>query len=126
MNVVNQAIIPNMDLDSGHIYNNTFYITQDSKNVNVSVDESKNSIKLTANDLEAGFTSSDYLYKLFFISATGSAEVKMTQVYLEVELAAGLQHLANDKMVPGCYVSSVKIDLPSDHMDYTLHGNFAS
>jgi len=62
MNIVNQAIIPNMELDSGHIYNNTFYITQDSKNVNVSVDEGKNSIKISANDLEAGFTSSDYLY----------------------------------------------------------------
>jgi len=86
MNILNGADIPNINFDDGHLNNNKFHVTSDDKDVVVEVDEGSNALKLTPNNLGAGFTSSDFRYELWFLAATGTVEVAVSQVHFTAEV----------------------------------------
>lgn len=90
------------------------------------MNQAANTITLSANDLGAGFTSSDFRYEIWFVAATGTVEVKVTQVHFSAEIGLTTQKLSNGREVPGFNIRSVNVDLPTDHMDISLHGNFIS
>lgn len=86
MNILNGADIPNISFDHGHLNNNKFHVTSNDQDIIVEVDEGSNALKLTTNNLGAGFTSSDFRYELWFLAATGSVEVKVSQVHFTAEV----------------------------------------
>ena len=126
MNILANVQIPDIDFHGGYIHANTFHISQASQNVQINTDVPVNGIKLSVNDLGAGFKSNSFKYKLSFLTAKGSVEVSMSQVSVAVDIGLTQQKLSNGKVVPGFTTSGVSVHIPSDHMSIKIKGNIIS
>jgi len=60
------------------------------------------------------------------LKAEGSVDAKISQMSVSVELEIGTQKLSNGKTVPNVKVLGSSVDLPTDHIDLSIHGNFVS
>jgi len=92
----------------------------------VSNDASKNGIRLSVNDLGAGFKSNSLRYKVSFIVCKGSVDVTMSQVSLAMTLSLTTQTLSNGKVVPAFTVQDASVNIPKDHLHISIHGNYAA
>jgi len=54
-------------------------------NIDIATQSTANAIELTAKSLDATM-SSDFRYKWYFITATGKADIKMSDISLDMEL----------------------------------------
>ena len=126
MNILQNVDIPDISFHGGYIHDNTFHISQASKNVQITTDASGNGVKLAVNDLGAGFKSNHFEYKVSFIKAKGNVEVSMSQVNVAVNIGLTTQQLPNGKVVPGFRATGISVHIPSDHMSIKIKGNFIS
>ncbi len=55
--------MPDISFDEGHVNGNTFAITENSQNVNFSVDEAHNAILLSVDNITASYRSNDFYYR---------------------------------------------------------------
>lgn len=91
MNILSNVDIPDISFHGGYIHDNTFHISQASKNVQITTDSSGNGVKLAVNDLGAGFKSNHFEYKISFIKAKGNVEVSMSHVNVAVSIGLTTQ-----------------------------------
>lgn len=80
LNILKNTKINDIDFKGGYIHDNSFFITEASKNAQIATDSSNNGVTLFVDDLAAGFTSKQFRYKISFIVAKGTVEVSMTNV----------------------------------------------
>ena len=86
MNILKNVQIPDISFHDGHLNHNSFFVNQASKNVQITTNSGQNGVNLGVIDLQAGFHSSSFEYKISFIKATGSVDVKMSEVNIGVTL----------------------------------------
>jgi len=123
MNVLKQVKIPDTSFHHGSIHDNTFFLQAPSRNVQIVNDPAHNGVRLTVNDLRAGFKSKHFRYKESIIVAKGSVDVSVSHCSVSVTVGLTQQTLPNGKVVPAFTTPEVSIDLPKDHIDIKVHGN---
>jgi len=127
MQAIKSVKIGNLPLpNGGHLNDNTFFVSESSKNVQIATDPASNGLKLAVNDLGAGFHSSDFRYKAWIFVCKGSVSASMSNVNLAVDIGLTTQKLSNGKVVPAFVVKSSALDIPNNHINISIHGNFIS
>ena len=104
---------------------NTFHVAESSNSFKFGAG-TKNSVVISANDLSATFHSSSLEYSVLFFKAEGSVDAKITQMSVDVELEVETQKLSNGNVVPSVKVIGSSVNLPTDHIDLSIHGNFVA
>jgi len=123
MNILKQVKIPDTSFHHGSIHDNTFFLQAPSRNVQIVNDPAHNGVRLSVNDLRAGFKSKHFRYKESIIVAKGSVDVSVSHCSVSVTVGLTQQTLPNGKVVPAFTTPEVSIDLPKDHIDIKVHGN---
>ena len=85
LNTINKVQIPNISFHNGYLHTNTFHVTETSKKFQFDAG-TKNSIKVSANDLDAKFHSSSLRYKKWFLVAHGSLDATISDMDVSLEL----------------------------------------
>jgi len=101
---------------------NKFHVSESSNNFKFGAG-TKNSVVISANDLSATFHSSNLEYSILFFKAEGSVDAKISDMSVSVELEIETQKLSNGKVVPSVKVIGASVNLPTDHIDLSIHGN---
>jgi len=101
---------------------NKFHVTESSNNFKFGAGK-KNSVVISANDLSATFHSSNLEYNILFFKAEGSVDAKIKDMSVSLELEIETQKLSNGNIVPSVKVLHSSVNLPTDHIDLSIHGN---
>merc|ERR1712166_434313 len=125
LNLINQVKIPDINFDGGHLDSNKFHVNESSNSFKFGAGK-KNSVVISANDLSATFHSNNLEYNILFLKAEGNVDAKISKMSVSVELEIGTQKLKNGKTVPSVKVLHSSVNLPTDHINLSIHGIFVS
>jgi hypothetical protein len=125
--VLQNLTIPEVDFDGGYLKNIEVHIEQPSvKNINIAAQSAANAVELTANTLDATM-SSDFKYKWLFVTATGTADIKMSDISLDMELGLGTQvSNTTGELAPKLAVKKSDINVDPSKVDIKLTGSLVA
>jgi len=78
---------------------------------------------LTCSDLTATFLTKDFNLKETILIATGSAEVDLKKIKLQLGVSFKTQTLADGRIVPAIDTVDVIVDIDRSDLDFHIHGN---
>ena len=78
---------------------------------------------LTCSDLTATFLTKDFRFKETIFIATGTAEVDLEKIKIQLGVSFLTQTLADGRIVPAVDAVDVIVDIDRSDLDFHIHGN---
>lgn len=119
--------VPDVSFDGGQLTNIHLQVAEPALDaVNIKFDNANNGAELTCSQATAHATA-DFKFKYLFITATGSADIKINKLQLDTELDATTQ-VGNPapELAPMLKVQKLDININPNDIDITLSGGFVA